>query len=156
MLAGIALLVSLLADTANALDDARREVPKTNNDASSSLDDNHGHTHFEDESVSIIATIDKFTFSSVPEKVVRYLRQWMDFVAELGPGQADAMPDAGEDTEECEWELAIKSMGLLEPLPKNRGSVAGQESSFVFSVTLREGDGCDSVPMHQISWNVPP
>ena len=73
-------LLALLSDTAQALDDKHNSEwqqmkLKTNNDG----DENCYR------SISIMATIDKFTYSAMPTKVVGYIHHWVDVVETIDP-----------------------------------------------------------------------
>ncbi|KAL9182802.1 hypothetical protein ACHAXT_004081 [Thalassiosira profunda] len=138
-------LLSLLADAASVLEEKRAQVMRSNVDdiASGRLGASGG--------VSVVATMDKYAYSSMSEKVIRYAQQWMDFVASVEP-QTDAMPDANGEPA-TGWELLFQNVGALEPLPDSPARVATEGgASFGFQVRAHERE--DSMPGHLISWNV--
>lgn len=83
-------LLALLSDTAHALDDKNnREWQQmksmANNNAPLRIDDNHGEEESSCRNISIMATIDKCTYSSLPAKVVGYIHHWVDVVGMIEP-----------------------------------------------------------------------
>ena len=73
-------LLALLSDTAHALDD------KNNSEwqQMKSMTNNDGYKNCY-RSISIMATIDKFTYSAMPAKVVGYIHHWVDVVEMIDP-----------------------------------------------------------------------
>lgn len=74
-------LLSLLSDTSHALDDKSNKEwqqmkSKTNNDGR----DESSHSN-----ISIVVTIDKYTYSSLPAKVVGYIHHFVDVVEVTEP-----------------------------------------------------------------------
>ena len=142
--------VSVLSDTADILDNKRRELLKSNSNTASP-----GHNYFGGGNISTIVTIDKFTYSSIPQKVVGYLQQWMDFVATVVRASShgsDAMPVVGEDfiaSHSTDWEIVFRAVGLLLEIVPNA------ETSFGFRVNARESSGgYGSAPSSEIAWKV--
>lgn len=79
-------LLSLLSDTAHALDDKNNRgwqqmKSKTNDDAR----DESSHRN-----ISIMVTINKYTYSSLPAKVVGYIHHWLDVVEVTEPVVAES------------------------------------------------------------------
>ena len=65
---------------------------------------------------AVIATIDKFTFSSVSQKVIRYLHEWIDYVAAVVPSNNDTTTFDTEETAEphsSTWELAFEGIDIF-------------------------------------------
>ena len=121
-------IVSVLSDTAFALGDKREELMNSNNaDAKNTLIG--GNT-------AIMATVDHFTYSTIPQKVKRYLHQmqWMDLVASIGPVQRD-----GDD-------------GIVSELVFDTPKEAVQQNeSFGFKVNSLSDQECG--PTKKIVWN---
>lgn len=83
-------LLALLSDTAHALDDKNnREWQQmksmANNNVPPRIDDNHGEEESSYRNISIMATIDKCTYSSLSAKVVGYIHHWVDVVGMIEP-----------------------------------------------------------------------
>ena len=125
--------VSVLSDTASALEEKGRGRMKSINDIGGNI--------------AVVATIDKLSYSSVPPKVVGYFHHWMDAIAAIEPARSVGRTiDAGAGTaitHHSEWKLAFKS-------------ASDQESSFAFRVNeiRNESDERDRVPSHEISWSL--
>ena len=134
-------LVSMLSDTANSLDDNRMDVLKAGiTDSNTCLENKYSGGY-----AAIIATIDKFTFSSVPQKVIRYLHEWIDHVASIVPSNNDTTIFDAEETAESNsstWELAFEGIHIFN----NQGKTA----SFEFKVNECE----NHLHGHQIIWKV--
>ena len=123
--------VSMLSDTANALENNKRELLKLNPTFGGN--------------VAVIATIDKFSYSSIPPKVIRYIHQWMDFTASIRLfSDATAVTGVDNKASRSDWELVFNNMGIL-------GAISGKseenETAFGFKVNLCE-------PSHEIAWKV--
>ena len=132
--------VSMLSDTANALDDNRMNVLKA------AVTDLEKEDKYPEGNVAVIATIDKFTFSSVPQKVIRYFHQWIDYVAAIVPLNNDTTTFVTEDTAESHsstWELAFESIGIFNN--------QGKTYSFEFKVNECADKSANG---HQITWKV--
>ena len=152
----------MLSDTANALEDKKRELIK-------SLHNNADSAHSSDSdkllcgNTFVLATIDSATYSTIPPKVQSYIHQWMDITASIGPSQqhADTTPinQSGINaTSQSTWELVLKNMGMLGDLSGRSGHTAKEEEfSFDFRVVL-----CEDAPdeygstwsSYQIVWAV--
>ena len=136
--------VSVLSDTASALEEKGRGRMKSINSVS---EDPADHDEDIGGNIAVVATIDKLSYSSVPPKVVGYFRHWMDAIAAIEPARSVGRTiDAGAGTaitHHSEWKLAFKS-------------ASDQESSFAFRVNeiRNESDERDRVPSHQISWSL--
>ena len=84
-------LLALLSDTAHALDDKNnrewQQMKSTanNNNAPPRIDDNYGEEESSYRNISIMATIDKCTYSSLSAKVVGYIHHWVDVVGMIEP-----------------------------------------------------------------------
>ena len=143
--------VSILSDTADIMDNQRRELLKSNSNTASP-----GHNYFGGGNIYTIVTIDKFTYSSIPQKVVGYLQQWMDFVATVVRASShgsNAMPVASEhdaiNPHSADWEIVFRAVGLLLEIVPNA------ETSFGFRVNARESSGgYGSAPSSEIAWKV--
>jgi len=132
--------VSMLSDTANALDDNRMNVLKTG------VTDLEKENIYSEGNVAVIATIDKFTFSSVPQRVIRYCHQWIDYVAAIVTLNNDTTTFVTEDTAESHsstWELAFESIGIFNN--------QGKTSSFEFKVNECANESANG---NQITWKV--
>ena len=132
--------VSMLSDTANALDDNRMNLLKAG------VTDLEKENIYSEGNVAVIATIDKFTFSSVPQRVIRYFHQWIDYVAAIVPLNNDTTTFVTEDTAESHsstWELAFESIGIFNN--------QGKTSSFEFKVNEFANESSNG---HQITWKV--
>ena len=125
--------VSLLSDTANVLAKKKKELLKSNTNTFSS------NQVIAD--VSVMATIDAFTYSSIPPKIINYLHQWIDLTASIGP----ARPAEDGNTVHSEWDLVFENTGVLEVLPKVHGERIELENSFSF---------CFKSDSHKIVWKV--
>jgi len=102
--------VSVLSDTANALGDNKRELLQSNSSESRSDDD---CKYSNDGGVSLLVTIDKHTFSTLPQRVTKYLHQYnMDCIATIMSSRNDSMTfdNDHEDmtSSSNEYKLAIK------------------------------------------------
>eukprot|EP00579_Thalassiosira_antarctica_P000647 CAMPEP_0201868278 /NCGR_PEP_ID=MMETSP0902-20130614/2235_1 /ASSEMBLY_ACC=CAM_ASM_000551 /TAXON_ID=420261 /ORGANISM="Thalassiosira antarctica, Strain CCMP982" /LENGTH=371 /DNA_ID=CAMNT_0048393605 /DNA_START=45 /DNA_END=1160 /DNA_ORIENTATION=+ len=141
-------ILSTLSDTTNVLEDKRRELLKSDTNAQSVM-----HAR-----IAVIATIDNFIYSSIPQTVIRYLHQWMDFIASIGTAHSDAATSFGEGTttSHSEWDLVFTNTGILEPLPKVSGKRTEQETSFRFKVNLcvNESGEHSRGSTHEIAWRV--
>ena len=83
------LSVSVLSDTADALGDNKRELLQSKSSESRSDDD---CKYSNDGGVSLLVTIDKHTFSTLPQRVTKYLHQYnMDYIATIMPSRSDSM-----------------------------------------------------------------
>lgn len=132
-------IVSLLADTANILEESKREL--------------FGSAFC--DGVAIIATMDDLAYSSIPQRIIEYHHQWMDFIASVAPSSGNAEDDG---THHSEWNLVFKTTGLLEPLPKVSGKRT-VKANFSFDLKVRErfdysGECRDRGPTHTITWRV--
>lgn len=140
--------VSVLSDTADILDDKRRELLIKSNSNTAFP----GHNYFEGGNISTIVTIDKFTYSSIPQKVVGYLHQWMDFVATIVKASShgsDASEHDAINPHSADWEIVFRAVGLLLEIVPNA------ETSFGFRVNARESSGgYGSAPSSEIAWKV--
>jgi len=102
--------VSVLSDTADALGDNKRELLQSNSSESRSDDD---CKYSNDGGVSLLVTIDKQTFSTLPQRVTKYLHQYnMNHIATIMPSRSDSMTfdNNHEDMTNSsnEYKLAIK------------------------------------------------
>ena len=86
----MSLSVSVLSDTADALGDNKRELLQSKLSESRSDDD---CKYSNDGGVSLLVTIDKHTFSTLPQRVTNYLHQYnnMDYIATIMPSRSDSM-----------------------------------------------------------------
>ena len=81
--------MSVLSDTADALGDNKRELLQSKSSESRSDDD---CKYSNDGGVSVLVTIDKYTFSILPLRVTKYLHQYnMDYIATISPSRSDSM-----------------------------------------------------------------
>jgi len=80
--------VSVLSDTADALGDNKKELLQSTSSESRSDDDCN---YSNDGGVSVLVTIDKHTFSTLPQRVTKYLHQYMDYIATIMPSRSDSM-----------------------------------------------------------------
>lgn len=148
-------ILSFLSDTANVLEDKRREQLISNTDARS----------VDHDGIAIIATIDELTYSSLPSGVIGYHHHWIDFIASIVPAcssNGSSFAAAGdEDANTChsEWDLMFKNTGILEPLSNKNvtGKRTERETSFGFKVNLRineTGEHREEGSTHDIAWRV--
>ena len=80
--------MSVLSDTADALGD-NKELLQSKSSESRSDDD---CKYSNDGGVSVLVTIDKYTFSILPQRVTKYLHQYnMDYIATISPSRSDSM-----------------------------------------------------------------
>eukprot|EP00571_Detonula_confervacea_P013690 CAMPEP_0172306700 /NCGR_PEP_ID=MMETSP1058-20130122/7714_1 /TAXON_ID=83371 /ORGANISM="Detonula confervacea, Strain CCMP 353" /LENGTH=370 /DNA_ID=CAMNT_0013018669 /DNA_START=56 /DNA_END=1165 /DNA_ORIENTATION=+ len=143
-------ILSMISDTAHALGGKRREL--LNIDAPSLA---HSEHECYGGNIAVLVAIDKCAYSSIPQKVIGYLHQWMDFIASIGPVHSDATTVPGEDatTPHSEWELVFKNSGVLELLPEDSKKTTEQETTFGFTVNLGNESGEYSTrPSLQIVW----
>ena len=133
----------MLSDTANSLDDNRMNILKSGvTDSNTYLEK---EKKYSGGNAAVIVTIDKFTFSSVPQKVIRYLHEWIDHVASIVPlDKATTTFDAEETAEShsSTWELAFEGIDIFN----NQGKTA----SFEFKVN----ECANRLNGHQIIWKV--
>lgn len=125
--------MSILADTAIVLDDKRRELLKSSGGLNGASD-GAGDACF-GGSISIVATIDQFSYSSIPPKVTSYFNQWVDFIATVGNGDSTMMADENDETPCSEWEITLKDTSSVE--------VEGDETRFGFKVL--SGERCPGI-----------
>ena len=108
-LISLSFSVSVLSDTAVLLSDNKRELLQSKSSESRS-DDNCKYSN--DGGVSVLVTIDKHTFSTLPQRVTKYLHQYMDYIATIIPSRSDSMTfdNDHEDmtSSSNEYKLAIK------------------------------------------------
>jgi hypothetical protein len=136
--------VSVLSDTASALEEKGRGRMKSINSVSEDRADDGEDLG---GNIAVVATIDKLSYSSIPPKVVGYFHHWMDAIAAIEPVRSVGRPiyaGAGTaKTNHSEWKLAFKS-------------ASDQESSFAFRVneTRNESNERDHAPSHEISWKL--
>ena len=102
--------MSVLSDTADALDDNKKELLQSKSSESRSDDD---CKYSNDGGVSVLVTIDEHTFSTLPQRVTKYLHQYnMDYIATIMPSRSDSMTfdNDHEDmiSSSNEYKLAIK------------------------------------------------
>ncbi|KAL7535789.1 hypothetical protein ACHAXR_006728 [Thalassiosira sp. AJA248-18] len=144
-------ILSVLSDTANVLGDIKTELLLLNINTSSV----HTNEKYRETDVSVVATIDGFTYQSIPQKVIRYLHHWIDFIAAIGKAHHDAAPIAAEEfiTPPSEWELVFKNASLM-PLPNVPRKSTEQDKSFWFDVKVCGVPGGDMSGSHVIIWQV--
>jgi len=160
-------LLSMLSDTANILHENKMKLPKEIGGTMGTV--GSSKRKYSCESVSIVATIDKFTLSSIPQKVIRYLPQWIDYIASISPklprsgsGNDDTMAMTFTDEEtgnneydHDEWaEVVFKEVGMLERLV---GKTAKElhTSSFKFKLDIASTNTNESIDSSQIIvWKV--
>ena len=102
--------MSVLSDTADALGDNKRELLQSKTSDESRSDD---ESKYSDNSVSVLVTIDKHTFSTLPQRVTNYLHQYnMAYIATIMTSRSDSMTfdNDHEDmtSSSNEYKLAIK------------------------------------------------
>lgn len=101
--------MSVLSDTADALGDNKRELLQKSSESRSDDDCKYSN----DGGVSVLVTIDEHTFSTLPQRVTKYLHQYnMDYIATIMPSRSDSMTfdNDHEDmiSSSNEYKLAIK------------------------------------------------
>ena len=156
----------MLSDTANILHENKMKLPKEIGGTVG-----NGKRKYSCESVSIVATIDKFTLSSIPQKVIRYLPQWIDYIASISPtllrngsGNDDTMAMTFTDEEtgnnnydHDEWsEVVFKEVGMLERLVVvGKTAKEHHTSSFKFKLDIASTSTNESIDSSQIIvWKV--
>ena len=152
-------IVSMLADTANVLGDTRQKLLNhTNNNATSSSE----YSKYCGSNVSIIATIDSYTYATIPPKVVGYLQQqWIDCIAAVrqkqanddGEGAATFMQEESRSATHNEWEVEFQDMANPKSI------MSGQKMSdttFQFNVnSCNDETGEDGkAQTHKIVWKL--
>ena len=104
--------MSVLSDTADALGDNKRELLQSN--SSESRSDDNCKLYSNDGGVSVLVTIDKHTFSTLPQRVTKYLHQYMDCIATIMSSRSDSMTfdNDHEDmtSSSNEYRLTIKAL----------------------------------------------
>ena len=149
--------VSVLSDTANALEDNKRmllkSLSKTDTSVSLSNDDTFCGN------MTVMATIDNFTFSSIHPNLIRYSHQWIDIIASIGPtlSRATSISHSKDMAiSHCAYELVFKNTGILEMLPDISGKTPDEQTSFGFEVISCENDSVEhgDGSSNRIVWSV--
>ena len=160
----------MLSDTANILHENKMKLPKEIGGTMGTVGSSK-RRKYSCESVSIVATIDKFTLSSIPQKVIRYLPQWIDYIASISPtlvrsgsGNDDTMAMTFTDEEignnnydHDEWsEVVFKKVGMLERLVVvGKTAKEHHTSSFKFKLDTASTNTNESIDSSQIIvWKV--
>lgn len=148
--------VSILADTANVLEDKRREILHSTIKSMSDSEEKQWKYDGENERITLVATIDHFTYSSLPPKVQRYFYQWIDFVASIKP--TTAMQNDFDGTDSClsTWELGFDceiASGVSPTSAEKSRNHIKQGACFGFKV-VKQIDECDNEPCNAIFWRV--
>ena len=154
--------VSVLSDTATALEEKGRERMMKSTNIGVSEDRANRDDRSPGGNIAVVATIDKSSYSSIPPRVVGYFHHWMDAIAAIEPAKGvgrratdddDPFADGGgkATTNYSEWKLAFeRSADVTE------SGVSCGESSFAFRVNEipNASDERDRELSREISWSV--
>mmetsp|Transcript_13887 Transcript_13887/g.29792 ORF Transcript_13887/g.29792 Transcript_13887/m.29792 type:complete len:413 (+) Transcript_13887:96-1334(+) len=148
----ISHVLSTLADTGNILEDKRRELLLSTASKSTNFDQNDVSNH---ERITLVATIDQSTLSSMTPKMQKYLHQWVDFVASLekteGCKPFDGHYRYGGVDVVSTWELVFKH-GHVRNSENDSDSISRQ-ARFRFNV-VQKIDDSDNAPCFEVVWTV--
>ncbi len=149
---GVHIEVSALADTGNILEDKRRELFKSNPAKSTNLDKNNISNH---DRITLVATIDQTTFSSMTPKMQKYLHQWVDFVASLdsakGCKPVNGHNHSGGGEVVSAWDLVFEhGHGWNTKLDSQSFN---RRSQFRFNI-VQTIDNDDNGPCFEVLWTV--
>jgi hypothetical protein len=106
--------VSLLADTGDALEANRRAVSEA--------------TDPDIEHITVMATLHRHTYQSLPNRMTYHLHQWMDYVASIDSLNTD--DTSSVEDESSKWELVVKTSTVFDSAQDLQGESNGTSSLF--------------------------
>ena len=135
-------ILSILSDTANVLEDKRRQILDLHNQSAP-------HPR-----IGVVATISHSTYSSIPTKVINYHHQWIDFMAAIQSAHDD-VSNRDSTNSQLEWDLVFKNTGIRDELPKTSDTKRDRKFSFGFKVKrVNESEDRFTYSSHEIAWAV--